>query len=153
MKLSLQTTLLAVLLAACLPPLAAQARTYDVLTANVPFKFNIGSRTFSPGHYEFIFVGNGLMALRDAKQHAVAMLMTRSIEGSAPALETKLVFKSQKKNHSQRLAQIYVEKNAQVLEVMGEETAIQQNTPPPAAMLPPGVDSMFDRRSVSGFKH
>lgn len=151
MKLTLQT-LLAVLLAACLPPLAAQARTYDVLTANVPFKFNIGSRTFSPGRYQFIFVGNGLLALRDAKQHAVAMLMTRSVDGSGPALETKLVFKSQKKNHPQRLAQIYLGNNT-VLEVIGEETAMQQNTQPPAALLPPGAQSIFDRRSAPGMKY
>ncbi|HZU29781.1 MAG TPA: hypothetical protein VFB79_01625 [Candidatus Angelobacter sp.] len=151
MKVSVHFTLLAVLFTACLFPMVAQARTYDVLTANVPFKFNVGSRTFSPGRYQFIFVGNGLLALRDAKEHAVAMLMTRVVDNGKPVSETKLVFKVKNKKQPQNLSHIYLEKSSQVLEILGEEVAMQQAAPP--ALLPPAAQSIFDRRTAPGFKY
>ncbi len=138
--------LLAALLAALLLPAAAQARTYDVFTADVPFKFHVGNRTFRPGHYQFIFVGTGLLALRDAHARVVASLVTRSVETSTPSPASKLVFKK----HAE-LAQILIENRSQVVEVLGEELAIRQPASPSPA-LPRDVDSLFDRRSAPGLK-
>lgn len=146
-KFLLHSTLVAALLAACVRPAAAQTRTYNVFTADVPFKFNIGNRTFRPGHYQFIFVGAGLLALRDAKKHVVASVIYRPINTGAPSPVSKLVFKAQKK-HAQQLARICIQNQSQVLEILEEELAIRQTAPPPPALLPQGIESMFERSSV-----
>ena len=115
---------------ACLMPLsaaAADAHTYDALMADVPFKFHIGQRAFHPGHYQFIFVGNGLLAMRDAHHHIVASLVTRSIERGAPAGESKLVFTTHNKDIS--LAEIRMQDKSQVLEILGEQLAIPTAAP------------------------
>lgn len=134
MKSVLQAALFAALLSAVLLPTVAQARTYECFSVDVPFRFYVGNRTFSPGHYEIILAGPGLVALRDAKAHDVASLVTRSIESGEPASESKLVFKTQKKH--QLLAQIYIASRSQVLEVMGEELAIRNQPPAPPAFPP-----------------
>ena len=142
----MHSTLVAALLA-CVRPAAAQARTYDVFTADVPFKFNIGNRTFRPGHYQFIFAGAGLLALRDAKKHVVASIIYRPINTGTPSPASKLVFKALKK-HTQQLARICIQNQSQVLEILEEELAIRQTAPPPPALLPQGIESMFERSSV-----
>jgi hypothetical protein len=58
MKRFLQSTLLAMLLAAFSMQSTAQARTYDVVTARIPFTFNTGNRTFRPCRYQFTLVGS-----------------------------------------------------------------------------------------------
>lgn len=146
MKRLMLVTMLVVSLTAWLTPATAHARTYDVLNADVPFKFQIGSRTFHPGHYQFIFVGPGLVMLRDSHERVIASLVTRSRDIDGPAPATKLVFNKQKKN-SQKLAQIWMESRSQILDVVGEEMAIRQAPlpgPPPAVR--PDVESLLDRR-------
>jgi hypothetical protein len=145
MKRLLLLTLLAVLLAAWLLPATAHARTYDVLNADVPFKFQIGARSFRPGHYQFVLVGPGLVALRDSHEHVIATLVTRSRDTDGPASATKLVFNKQKK-HSQ-LAQIWMENRSQVLDVVGEEMAFRHTPiPGPPPTLRPDVNSLLERR-------
>jgi hypothetical protein len=126
---------------------AAQARTYEAFTVDVPFKFHVGNRTFRPGHYQFIFAGPGLLAVRDAKANVIATLVTRSIETGKPSPDSKVVFRK----HDQ-LAQIWIGNRTQVVEILGEELAIRQPAPPPVSVLPKDVDSLFDRRSAPGFK-
>jgi hypothetical protein len=149
MKSLLHSTLLAALAAALLLPASAQVRTYNVLTADVPFKFNIGDRTFRPGHYQFIFVGTGLLALRDAKAHTVASLITRPIETGGPSPTTKLVFDTRKKNA--RLSRIWVENRSQVLEVLGEQLAMP-SSPPLTTPLPAEGFSFSNRSDVPRLK-
>jgi hypothetical protein len=117
---AMKSCLLAALLAACAGA-TAHARNYEVLTADVPFKFNIGNRTFGPGQYQFIFAGNGLLAVRDANAHMVASLVTRSVASGAPSVETKLVFKLRK--NQQRLEQLRIANSTQVVEIVREEEA------------------------------
>src|SRR5882724_4947298 len=150
MKRFLQLTLLAAL------PLTmmAQPRTYKALSTEVPFKFNVGNRTFQPGHYQFILVGPGLLAMRDSHEHIVASFIGRSRETGGPAPASKLVFNTPKKHHAQ-LAEIWIENSSQVVEVLGEEVAVRQSYPPPA---PPNVDSLyidslFNRPAAPGLKH
>lgn len=121
---------------------AAQARTYDVMAADVPFQFNIGNRTFRPGHYQLIFADNGLLVLRDSHAHVITSLVTRPIETSGPLPSTKLVFDRRKK-HAQ-LAQIFIENRSQILEVLGEELVVRQSILPPAPSLPVGTFSFSD---------
>lgn len=155
MKRFLQSTLLAMSLAVFFLPSAAQARTYDVVTASVPFRFNIGSREFRPGRYEFILLGPGILALRDTRTtHIVASLVTRSIEADGPLPTSKLVFHRQKKH--QHLAEIWIEKRTQVIEVVGEELAMR---PLPQPQAVPFESIPFEALSFTGgqdaprFKH
>jgi hypothetical protein len=141
---TLFATFLTVLLAT-----AAQARTYEVLTADVPFKFNVGNRTFRAGHYQLIFVGTGLLALRDARGHIIASLVARSTDTVGRPHATKLIFETQRKRA--HLAQIWIEDRPQVLEVLGEQLAVRQAPAPPPAFRP-DIDSLFERRAAPGLK-
>jgi hypothetical protein len=105
----LQASVLAVSLAAFVRPAAAadaHTHTYEVITADVPFQFYIGERSFAPGQYQFIMVGNGLLAVRDTGKHFVASLVTRSATAGGPAAN-KLVFTHRKKRPY--LTQLFVE--------------------------------------------
>ena len=144
MKSLEHSVVLLVSVMACLLPAVAQVRTYQVISANVPFKFTAGERVFRPGHYEFILVGPGLMAIRDQHRHMVASLITRTSDEASPSARTRLVFDRSKKKA--RLQKIYVESRTQVLEVVGEQLAIQ-SSPPPETSLPWGATS-FSRRAV-----
>ena len=149
MKFLLHLTLLAAVQLACLPAAAAQARTYDAFNADVPFKFNIGNRTFQSGHYQFVIVGAGLMVLRDAKARTVASLITRSVDSGGPSPSSRLVFKTEKKHY--QLARIVMEKRSQVLEILGEQLAMRPAPLPPVWNLPQD-SALFGRRDSPGFK-
>jgi hypothetical protein len=152
MKRLLHSILLVALLATSVL-LAAQARTYNVISVEVPFKFNVGTRTFSAGHYQFISVGPGLLAVRDSHARVIASLITRSIETGEVSPATKLVFELQKK-HS-KLARIRIQNRSQALEVLGEELAMRQPPAPlgPGLGLGPDGLSMFERRLPTPFSH
>lgn len=128
------------------------AHTYDVMDADVPFKFRVGERTFRPGHYQLIMVGNGLVAVRDSHAHMVATITTRSVEmGTAPPT-TKLVFQNDKK--VRRLNEIWLANRREVLQVLGEELAFRQR--PPAEALPAipfDAYSLFGGWGPPGMKH
>ena len=149
MKRFLQSTFLAASLVTLLLPAAAQVhRPYVAIKVDVPFKFKVGSRSFHAGSYEFVSVGTNLMALRDARAHIVASLITRSVESGVVAPSTRLVFRDQKKNLY--LAQIKVQDLSQVLEIVGEELAIPPSPPP--ALAPSEVLLFSDRKSGTGLK-
>ena len=147
LKRLLTLALVAVSLAALMPPAAAQARTYDVLSADVPFKFSVGDRTFGPGHYQFIFAGPGMMVLRDAHQHVVASLVTKWVETGNTAPETKLVFDTQAKRA--RLTQICIQSRSQALEIVGEELAMHSS---PVIVMPANSFFSFSQRPEGGFR-
>lgn len=146
MKRVLQLTLLALLLAASWLTSTAQVPAY--VKVDVPFKFKVGNRSFSAGHYEFRPTGVNLMALRDARAHVVASLMTRVVETGVVAPATKLVFYGQKKKLY--LAEIKVRDQSQVLEILGEEFA-RMPTPLPRT-APTEVLLFGDRQSGLGMK-
>src|SRR5262249_11315201 len=113
---SLRSSVLAVSFAALLSPVMAHARNYEVINAEVPFKFNVGKRSFHPGQYQLIVAGPGLLYMRDSHSHVIASLMTRSRETDSPAPETKLIFNTDKK-HLQ-FAGIRMANRSQVLDVL-----------------------------------
>jgi len=123
----LHAAVLAVSILALQQPAAAESHNYDVITADVPFKFFVGERSFRPGQYDFIMVGNGLLAMRDAKKHFIASLVTRSTENDGPAVTNKLVF-THRKNRPY-LTHIFVEHRKLVMEVQGEQLAIAPARP------------------------
>ncbi len=146
MKHLLQSALLAACIGAMLLPAAAQHHTYDVLTADVPFRFSVGHRTFRPGHYQFIFVGAGLLALRDSRGHIVARIVARPVESPVAPATSKLVFRHRNK-HS-RLAQIWIENRTQVLEIVGEDLALVQSPPHSTPSVPIDPFSLNERRDA-----
>jgi hypothetical protein len=155
MKALLHFTLFTALLPAWLLPAIAtaapQARTYEAIDFDVPFKFDIGNRSFHPGHYQFLFVGNGLTVMRDAKMHAVASLITRPIEIGYPTPESKIVFET-KKNRS-RLSRICLQYRLQQMEVVGEQVAMRSELPvwsPPLSSV--DVNALMQRR-FTGYTH
>jgi hypothetical protein len=128
------------------------AHTYDVMDADVPFKFKVGERTFRPGHYQLIMVGNGLVAVRDSHAHVVATITTRPSEMGAAAPTTKLVFQNEKK--IKRLNEIWLANRREVLQVMGEELAFRQPTPAEASSaIPFDAYSLFGGWGPPGMKH
>ena len=129
-----------------LPPIA-HARTYQAFDTNVPFKFNIGSRTFRPGNYKFILVGPGLLSLCDEKGHIVASLMTRSVETGNLSPASKAIFRTEKKHP--RLVELRIQDRSEVLEIVGEEVTVHRALQPG---LTPDVNSLFERRSSPGMK-
>lgn len=150
MKGLLQLALPMALLSALLLPATAHARSYDVFSADVPFKFNVGDRTFDPGRYEFIFAGPGLVTLRDSKAHVVATFVVRSIAASEPAPASRLVFRHQKKHAY--LSQIWIESQSQFTEILGEELAMPAPTLTPSLPLVPMYSIFGAERSVFRFK-
>jgi len=148
-KRLLTVALVAASLTALVPPATAHARTYEVLSADVPFKFVVGDRTFGPGHYQFIFAGTGLIVLRDAHQHVVASFVTKWVPTSEAATETKLVFDTPQ-NKRARLAQIRIQSRSQALEFVGEELAVQSLQPPISA--PVNAFFSFSQRSGGGLQ-
>ena len=155
MKLLRHIALFVATLAASMFPAAAQARTYEVLTVDVPFKFNIASRTFQPGQYQFILAGPGVLALRDGNGHVIASLITRSVETGTPSTTSKLVFDHHKKNA--QLVRVVVENRSQALEIMGEQFAMRSEPFPATIVMPgafaPGIETLFDGRLSKGLKY
>ena len=151
MKRLLQMALLAASLGSLLPAVA-HARTYDVLSTNVPFRFQVGDRTFKPGHYQFILAGPGIVAMRDSQKHFIASIVTRARETGGPVSENKLVFNTQKK-HAQ-LTEIWIANKSQIMQVVGEEIVVRQTAPaPPVNAFQPGFGFLFERPSAPGLKH
>lgn len=135
-----------------LAPAVAHARMYEIFSVNVPFKFNVGDRTFKPGQYQFIPVNPGVVAVRDSHAHVIATLTTRPTETGGITSTSKLVFKRQ--NNRARLAQIWIGDPSRGMDVVGEESAAGRSTGsvPPDPMLSPDVLSLFERRAEPGFK-
>ena len=129
---------------------SGNARSYQVITADVPFEFTVGARTFAPGHYELVLAGNGLLALRDAQKHVVAALVFRAMDSGHPLPTTKLVFKKQD-NH-QHLTEIWVKNQVQIMEVTREEMAIRRPQPAPAPNIWIGSNSFFERNGPPGMR-
>ena len=151
MRRFLHMALIASSLAALLPTLA-QARSYQVLSSYVPFKFQIGDHTFKPGRYDFIVAGPGMVAMRDEHYNFVASITTRTKTTGGPATGTKLVFNTHSK--TAQLIQIWATKGEPGMDVVGEETAVRTVQPaPPVNTFQPGFEFLMDRPSAPGFKH
>lgn len=125
---------------------AGQPRTYDVISVDVPFNFKVGHQAFRAGHYQLVFVGNGLLRVRDEKERVLAQLVTKSRVGVAPPPTTQLVF--DRHNKPAQLTEIWMENRPQVLEIVGEEWTGHRPTPPAAAPLQVDSRSFFGRSSA-----
>jgi len=155
MRRFLLATLVAASLAtsfATLLPTVAEAKSYQVLSSYVPFKFQVGDRTFKPGRYDFIMAGPGIVAMRDEHERIVASITTRPRTAGGFATQAKLVFNTHTK--TAQLIQIWTAKNQPGMDVVGEETSARpvQSTVP-ANALQPGLEFLTDRPATPGLKH
>lgn len=132
-------------------PTVAEAKSYQVLSSYVPFKFQIGDRTFKPGRYDFIMAGPGIVAMRDEHEHFVASITTKSRTAGGVAISPKLVFNTHTK--TAQLIQIWAAKGGPGMDVVGEVTAVRpvQATVPVNA-LQPGFEFLMDRSAAPGLK-
>lgn len=150
MRRFLHLALIATSLGALLPTLA-QARLYEVVSSDVPFKFQIGERTFNPGRYDFIMASPGVVAMRDSHKHIVANIATRPRTGGL-ANNPKLVFNTHSK--TAQLIQIWAERGEPGMDVVGEEKAVRTMQPaPPVNTFQPGFEFLMDRPVSPGLKH
>jgi len=150
MRRFLHLALIATSLGALLPTLA-QARLYDIVSSEVPFKFQIGERTFNPGRYDFIMASPGVVAMRDSRKHIVANIATRPRTTGGLAISPKLVFNTHSK--TAQLIQIWATKDQPGVDVLGEEKSVRTLQPaPPVNTFQPGLEFLMDR-PVPGLKH
>lgn len=154
MRRFLLSTLVAASLAtscAIFLPTVAEARLYEVVSSDVPFKFQIGERTFNPGRYEFIIASPGVVAMRDSHKHIVANIATRPRTTGGLAVSPKLVFNTHTK--TAQLIQIWVTKDQPGMDVVGEEKTVRTTQPaPPVNVFQPGYEFLLERPSAPGFK-
>ena len=153
MRRFLLSTLVAASLAtsfAIFLPTMAEARSYDVVSSDVPFKFQIGERTFNPGRYDFILASPGVVAMQDSHGHIVANIATRPRTGVAN--NPKLVFNTHSK--TAQLIQIWAARNEPGMDVVGEEKSVRTVQPaPPVNTFQPGFEFLMQRPSTPGLKH
>jgi hypothetical protein len=150
MRRFLHLALIATSLGALLPTLA-QARLYDIVSSDVPFKFQIGERTFNPGRYDFIMASPGVVAMRDSHKHIVANIATRPRTTGGLAITPKLVFNTHTK--TAQLIQIWATKDQPGMDVVGEEKSVRTAQPAPVNTFQPGLEFLMERPSAPGLKH
>ena len=151
MRRFLHMALIASSLAALLPTLA-QAHSYKVLSSYVPFKFQIGERTFRPGRYDFMVAGPGIVAMRDEHEHFVASITTKVRTTGGPATSSKLVFNTHTK--TAQLIQIWATVGEPGMDVVGEEKSVRAAQPAaPVNTFQPGFGFLMERQSAPGLKH
>jgi hypothetical protein len=151
MKRFLHLALIATSLGALLPTLA-QARSYDVVSSDVPFAFQIGERTFKPGRYDFIMASPGVVAMRDSRGHIVFNIATRPKTTGGLARNIKLVFNTHSK--TAQLIQIWAARGEPGMDVLGEEmTARPAQSTVPVNALQPGFEFLTGRPAAPGLKH
>lgn len=150
MRRFLHMALIASSLAALLPTLA-QARSYKVLTSDVPFKFQVGDQTFQPGTYEFIVAAPGVVAMRDSHEHVVATFNTRTKTTGGPTTASKLVFNTHSK--TAQLIQIWAVTGEPGLDVVGEEKSVRTTkAAAPVNTFQPGLELLMQRSSAPRLK-
>ena len=151
MRRFLHLALLATSLGAFLPTLA-QARLHDVVSSDVPFTFQIGERTFDPGHYDFIVDTPGVVIMRNSRQHILVSIATRPRTTGGLAARTKLVFNTHTK--TAQLIQIWASKGQPGMDVLGEKEAVQTVQPAsPVNTWAPGFDFLMEGPVTPGLKH
>src|SRR5437016_4861372 len=65
----------------------------DVLKVKIPFSFNVGTQTFSPGEYSLKPLLPHTMLLRNEAGEVLTNIGTNSIESSEVPKSTRLIFK------------------------------------------------------------
>jgi hypothetical protein len=150
-KQALQVAGFTALMVIFMPSAPAQAQTFHSVNADVPFEFTIGAQRFSPGSYELVFRGRGMLVLRDPQTRVLAAFYTREVTAKSPVVESKLVFNM--KDGHQQLHQIWLENHPEGFEIIRAELAMRSSAPLPPPPVSVDVLSLFGRRSAPGMKN
>ena len=83
-------------LVAILAPLSAQAQSSSEQTANIPFSFTVGDKTFPAGEYRVVRLNlqssQAALAIRSVDGRMSKITLTTDIQGSGVTDKAKLVF-------------------------------------------------------------
>ena len=150
-KQALQVAGFTALMVIFMPSAPAQAQTYHSVNADVPFEFTVGAQKFSPGSYELVFRGNGMLVLRDPQNRILAAFYTHEVSAKGRVIESKLVF-TMKDGH-QQLHQLWLENHPEGFEITREELAMRSRAPVPPPPVSADVPSLFERRAAPGMKN
>ncbi|MGA8866945.1 MAG: hypothetical protein WB510_08250 [Candidatus Sulfotelmatobacter sp.] len=63
-----------------------------IIKVNAPFEFTVNNRSFPAGEYSIVCLAPNRLDLRDARNWAIASLITHSAESRQPRAATKLEF-------------------------------------------------------------
>ena len=78
----------------------AQAqRSEQIIKANIPFDFAVGSRFFPAGHYSLVRSQPWQLELRDSGGRVLVNVLTQSVQASTTPDRPKLVFESEDRRH------------------------------------------------------
>lgn len=66
----------------------------STVKVDVPFEFAVGNRTFAAGSYSVVRSAPTVLALRDARENVVAILITAVVQANAPRDTPKLDFRT-----------------------------------------------------------
>jgi hypothetical protein len=91
------TLLLLSILAVC--SVAQGQRSEQVIQANIPFDFAVGSRFFPAGHYSLVRSQPWQLELRDSGGRVLVNLLTQSVLTSTAPERPRLVFESKDSRH------------------------------------------------------
>ena len=71
----------------------------QIIRANIPFDFAVGSRFFPAGQYSLVRSQPWQLELRDSEGRVLVNLLTQSVQTSTAPARPKLVFESQDRRH------------------------------------------------------
>ncbi len=85
-------------------------RTEQIIKANIPFEFTVGSRIFPAGHYTLVRSEPWQLELRDSRGRVLVNVLTQSVERLGPSAGPKLRFESEGGRHV--LTQVWQENDS-----------------------------------------
>ena len=124
---SIVTLLLLSILA--LSSVAQGQRSEQIVQANIPFDFAVGSRFFPAGHFSLVRSQPWQLELRDSEGRTLVNLLTHSVQASSAPDRPKLVFESQDRRHV--LTQVWQENEAigqQILQAKWGSDAVRKRS-------------------------
>jgi hypothetical protein len=84
----------------------SQAQVVGLLTADVPFAFSVGKKTFPAGNYQVARDQEGRVSLRDPRGHVLVTVMSVPVAAVSAPVATKLVFQANGGGYA--LSQVWV---------------------------------------------
>ena len=124
---SIVTSLLLSILA--LSSVAQGQRSEQIIQANIPFDFAVGSRFYPAGHYSLVRSQPWQLELRDSEGRTLVNLLTQSVQTSTAPDRPKLVFSTEDRRHV--LTQVWQENDAigqQILQSKWGNDAVRKHS-------------------------
>lgn len=104
-------------------------RTEQIIEANIPFEFTVGSRIFPAGHYTLVRSEPWRLELRDSRGRVLVNVLTQSVERLDASAGPKLRFESEGGRHV--LTQVWQENDSigqQILQPKSGNYAVRKRS-------------------------